>query len=128
MVGSERHVSQVCAEPGCPKLQPCPTHPKPKAWANSTRRATLPANWPALKRACHQRDNWTCVDCGLHDPTGRLLEADHDGDRDDHRIDNLRTRCTLARKGGNGCHDKHTKRQAAEARRQAAARRSGAAR
>lgn len=115
-------VSQICAEPGCPNLQPCATHPK-QAWAGSTRRATLPSNWAALKRQCHQRDGWTCVDCGLYDPTGRLLEADHTGGRNDHT--KLATRCTSVRKGGNGCHDKHTKQQAADARRQAAARRRG---
>ncbi len=78
----------------------------------------LPADWPARKQACHERDNWRCVDCGLHDPSGKLLECDHIGHRDDHRIENLATRCTDRSKGGNGCHRRRTNAQAAAARAQ----------
>lgn len=113
---------RVCAEPGCPDFvertgtNRCPDH-DPGAWSGSTRRATLPTDWDERRQARLQLDNWTCVDCGLHDPTGRLLECDHDGDRHDHRIESLRTRCTDRRHGGNGCHRRRTQQQAAEARR-----------
>lgn len=53
----------------------------------------LPPNWSTLRRQRFTLDRWTCVDCGHHDPTGATLECDHIGHRDDHRIEQLRTRC-----------------------------------
>lgn len=103
---------KACSSPGCPNLAPCTTHRR-TPWAGSTRRATLPPDWAGRKRRRHQLDNWTCVDCGWHDPTGRTLDCDHTGDRDDHRIASLRTRCN---ERANGCHRRRTQRQAAEAR------------
>lgn len=82
-------------------------------WTNGR---NLPTDWAARKRQRHELDGWRCVDCGLHDPTGRLLEADHIGHRDDHRIEALRTRCADRSKGGNGCHRKRTTKQAQAAR------------
>lgn len=75
------------------------------AWAGRD----LPSDWAHRKRTRHQLDGWTCVDCGHHDPTGRTLEADHIGHRDDHRIEALRTRCAR-------CHARRTKAQAAAGR------------
>lgn len=68
----------------------------------------LPPNWQTLRRQRFTIDRWTCVDCGHHDPTGRTLECDHTGHRDDHRLEHLRTRCTT-------CHAQRTatQRQAA---------------
>lgn len=108
---------KVCSHHGCPNLQPCATHPPRKPWTGSTRRATLPPDWNRRRLQRFQIDNWTCVDCGHHDPTGATLECDHDGDRHDHRIENLRTRCTDRAKGGNGCHRRRTQQQARTGRR-----------
>lgn len=111
-------MAKACGHPGCPGLvqrkgsSRCPTHDQ-GAWGGSTRKATLPSNWQALRLQRFELDGWACVDCGLHDPTGRLLECDHDGDRDDHRIESLRTRCCDIAKGGRGCHRRHTSAQAA---------------
>lgn len=102
---------KVCTQPGCPVLQPCPTH-TPKPWALSNRRATLPPHWERIRRAVFKRDRYKCVDCAHHDRTGRTLECDHIGDRDDHSLPNLATRCAP-------CHAERTKRQAADGRRAA---------
>lgn len=85
-------------------------------WSSSNRRNELPGDWPTRRLARFELDYWTCVDCGLSDPTGRLLECDHIGRPDDHRLDMLRTRCADISKGGNGCHRKRTTTQAAQAR------------
>ena len=69
----------------------------------------LPPNWSTLRRQRFTLDGWACVDCGHHDPTGRTLECDHIGHRDDHRLEQLRTRCAP-------CHARRTKAQAAAAR------------
>lgn len=77
---------------------------------NSWRTAPLPPNWATLRRARFEHDHWTCVDCGWHDPTGRTLECDHIGRPDDHRIDQLRTRC--GRNSPRNCHGTKTGRDA----------------
>lgn len=105
--------AKKCPQPRCPHVQPCPAHPPAKPWAGSTRHDTLPPDWKQRKRKRHEIDNWTCVDCGHHDPTGRTLECDHDGDRNDHRIESLRTRCSDQ---ANGCHRKRTQAQANQGR------------
>ena len=76
----------------------------------------LPPNWQTLRRQRFDLDGWACVDCGHHDPTGSTLECDHIGDRDDHRLEKLRTRCADIAKGGNGCHRQRTNEAAASAR------------
>ncbi len=83
-------------------------------WATSNRRAELPSNWRELRWERFELDDFTCVDCGHRDPTGATLEADHVGDRHDHRIGQLRTRC--GRGTENNCHGRHTQEQAAAAR------------
>ena len=82
------------------------------AWAGSNRRAELPSDWAVRRLTVFERDNWTCVDCGLSDPTCRLLECDHIGANADHRLHMLTTRCADRSKGGNGCHRKRTSQQA----------------
>ena len=71
------------------------------AWA----RRNLPANWHTLRTQTLARDHWTCTECGHHDPTGRTLECDHIGDRDNHDPVNLRTLCQR-------CHRRRTDLQA----------------
>lgn len=82
-------------------------------WADSDRKAHLPPNWRSLRQQRFAIDDWTCVDCGHRDSSGASLECDHIGDRDDHRIEQLRTRCG---RRANDCHGKRTRAQAAAAR------------
>lgn len=72
------------------------------------RRAELPPThiWQRIRRAVFTRDHWTCIDCGHRDPTGRTLEADHIGDRHNHSLDNLATRCGPR---ANDCHGRLTR-------------------
>ena len=109
-------MTQVCGRPGCANLRPCAQHPV-TPWATSTRGNELPRGWSRIRRQRFAIDGWRCVDCGLHDPTGRLLECDHIGAPDDHRLQSLRTRCCDIAAGGNGCHRRHTSTQADMARR-----------
>ena len=85
------------------------------AWAGSNRKAELPPDWPVRRLAVFERDGWTCVQCGHHDPTCATLECDHMGAKTDHRLHMLRTLCADVRKGGNGCHRQHTAQQGANA-------------
>jgi 5-methylcytosine-specific restriction protein A len=75
-------------------------------WEGSTRKATLPPDWQAIRRAVLQRDGWRCT---WPTPTGRCTEratdVDHVGDRDDHTLENLRALCAPH-------HLQHTSRQA----------------
>lgn len=103
---------RVCTEIGCPNLRPCLEH-QPAPWAGSTRRATLPPDWNRRRQATFRRDGWRCTTCGHHDPTGRTLECDHTGDRNDHT--RLTTLCGHG--APNNCHGRRTKQQAAAARR-----------
>lgn len=66
---------QPCATHGCPNTKPCPAHtPKPWAGKQPHHSRGFP---PKVKQAIHQRDRWTCQQCGHHDPTGDTLHADH---------------------------------------------------
>lgn len=58
------------------------------AWAGSRRKADLPTNWPSLRTQVLARDGHVCVLCGR--PANQV---DHIGDRDDHRLANLRALC-----------------------------------
>ena len=56
------------------------------AWAGSTRRERLPANWPELRRLARERNpRRICHLCG--EPGGDFL--DHKIPGDDHRLENL---------------------------------------
>lgn len=58
----------------------------------STRRATLPRDWPRRRRACLRRAGYLC-EIGGPRCIGSATEADHAGDREDH--DNLRAACSV---------------------------------
>ena len=82
-----RPVTKVCNQPGCPQLQPCPTH-KPKPWAGSTRAARLPRNWPTIRARILKRDGYRCYLCGaLAD------QVDHKQRGDNHSEHNLAAIC-----------------------------------
>ena len=105
-----------CPRLGCDERVPCPHHGGP--WAGSTRRATLPREWPALVALVLTRDPV----CTLHYPgtwhtthgpttcTRTSTEVDHVGDRLDHNPANLRGVC-------HECHARRTAEQSAAARR-----------
>lgn len=58
-----------------------------EAWRGSNRRATLPANWPALRAEATRRNpEHICWKCSL--PGGEALDHKN-GDPEDHRQENL---------------------------------------
>lgn len=64
-------------------------------WAGSGRRYRLPPNWPALRRATFERDNWRCTTIL---PDGRrcrevATDCDHVIPGDDHSPHNLTSLC-----------------------------------
>lgn len=62
------------------------------AWHGSTRRATLPPDWPTIRPRILRRDHHRCQLAGPRCLV-RATEVDHIGDRDDHRDENLRAAC-----------------------------------
>lgn len=58
------------------------------------RKATLPPDWPAIRRLVLERDGHRCT---WPDPdercTAPATDVDHIGDRHDHHPDNLRSLC-----------------------------------
>ena len=78
------------------------------------RTTPLPPNWATLRQQRFTIDGWACIDCGLTDETGRLLQADHIGAPNDHRLQALRTRCE-------NCHKRVTHQRLAQARQKRAA-------
>lgn len=85
--------SSPCPKPGCWQLKPCPTH-KPKPWAGSTRRATLPPDWNQRVAAVKHRSGGRCEHQG---PAGRCTNrsasVDHAAYRLDHRPEALMDLC-----------------------------------
>ena len=81
-------------------------------WSNSTRKATLPADWERRRRRVKRRAGGRCecdgTACGRDHLDGRCLEkgtdCDHKGDRLDHRDSNLQWLCS-------DCHDLKTVRE-----------------
>lgn len=65
-------------------------------WAGSTRKATLPPDWEKRRDERLELDGYQCthvrVDTGRR-CTGRATDVDHVGNRDDHRISQLRSKC-----------------------------------
>lgn len=64
-------------------------------WEGSTRKETLPKEWPALRLAVFARDGNRCV---IIKANGRrcwdkATDCDHIGDREDHSMENLRSLC-----------------------------------
>ena len=99
--------SKACSQPGCPHLQPCPTHPK-IAWAGSTRRARLPPGWTRIRAAVLYRD----PTCQIRDICNGApsTDVDHITAGDDHSLTNLQGAC-------GPCHKRKTAAEAAQARR-----------
>lgn len=66
---------RVCPQPGCPELQPCPTHARPKnaSWSRDRDRGQQ----NGFRQRVLARDNWTCTRCAFHSPTGKDLIAHH---------------------------------------------------
>lgn len=70
-------------------------------WASSGRRAELPPDWDKIRQQVFQRDGHRCtaiLPSGKRCPRGRMtghsIECDHIGDRLDHRIEALATKCS----------------------------------
>jgi hypothetical protein len=87
---------------------------KPQAWSGSTRRQTLPPDWPEIRRFVLDRDDGVCQIADADICTGVATDADHLGASDDHRLHLLRAACRP-------CHQRRSSSQggraAAEARR-----------
>jgi hypothetical protein len=105
-----------CPATGCDHLTPCPDH-TPAPWASSSRRATLPPDWPTIRAHILERDTacqlaysgtWR-TRTGPASCTGHALEVDHIGAPDDHRPHMLRGVCPP-------CHRRRTQQQATAAR------------
>lgn len=90
-------------------------------WQGSTRRRRLPKNWPNLRRATFERDGQQCTEQlgdGSRCP-GPAEECDHIVPGDDHRLENLTSKCKAhhRRKSGqegNRARSKPTLRRPAE--------------
>ena len=68
-------------------------------------RDLYPSAWNSITYKIRKRDNYTCVDCGKREKSGRCKFYVHHIDKNPHNIDplNLITLCTV-------CHGKrHTK-------------------
>lgn len=65
------------------------------AWAGSDRRESLPSNWDRLRKRRFRMDGYRCTatDAYGNRCTEPAEECDHIGDREDHRIDMLRSLC-----------------------------------
>lgn len=69
------------------------------AWEGSTRRVTLPSNWPSVRRRVLRRDKYCQYGSLPEDqyPYGSCArassDADHKGDPTDHSEENLRGLC-----------------------------------
>jgi 5-methylcytosine-specific restriction endonuclease McrA len=109
---------RVCGTPGCPlPAAPgtgrCPTHTRaPWRPGSSTRKATLPPDWPDIRAAVLTRDGGTCrcpgcPNCAGAPCTRPATSVDHIGDRHDHSPGNLRALCW----GPGTCHAHRSSRQ-----------------
>ena len=89
-------------------------------WSTSDRRAHLPSNWRStIRPAVLARDpDCTCTGCPRCTPDGCTrpsTDADHLGDRDDHRLEVLAGKC-------DPCHGHKSSQEGVTARRAQAAR------
>ncbi|WP_230671010.1 HNH endonuclease [Rathayibacter sp. Leaf248] len=80
----------------------------PTGWRGSTRKQTLPPDWPTIRRHVLERDGHRCQH--IRYDTGRICGAhatdcDHLEDRTDHRPENLAAKCSHH-------HDEKTNREA----------------
>ncbi|MBA0054284.1 HNH endonuclease [Streptomyces sp. AJS327] len=88
------------------------------AWEGSTRRASLPADWPKRRALVLKRDGYQCT-ATLADGqrcTAPATDVDHAVARDVHDVDALASLCGW-------CHQQKTAREAADGRRRAQGRR-----
>lgn len=86
---------KVCPKPGCPNLQPCPTHP-PRSSSSPWGKTRTPHERRAqgqLRRAALQRDGYRCTRCGTVDLSGRTLQVHHQRATDDYRLDHATILC-----------------------------------
>lgn len=80
-------------------------------WADSDRKDFLPPDWWKIRGQVLKRDGWRCrwiLPSGARCPR-KATDVDHMGDRDDHRLERLRSLCA-------DHHKKVTARQAIAAR------------
>lgn len=87
----------VCNARHCPELTPgrwCPTH-EPAPFATSTRRTTLPPDWPTIRLPILERDGYRCthIDANGNRCTAPATDVHHIGDRNDHSDTNLASLC-----------------------------------
>jgi len=87
-------------------------------WAGSNRRAELPPDWSARRRAVLERDGYRCTQLDSEDRrcTSEADDVDHLGDRHDHRLEMLAAKCEWH-------HDRKTAAQGNAARRRFTTRR-----
>jgi 5-methylcytosine-specific restriction protein A len=103
---------KVCAEPGCPQLQPCPLHAR-KPWQRDAPRSTLSGSRQQKRaRFVLLRDDGRCHVCGDYGAD----EADHvipvaEGGADD--VSNM----AAIHGGSDSCHSRKTAAEAERARR-----------
>lgn len=80
------------------------------AWEGSTRRETLPANWyTEIRPAVLERDGYQCRIVFEDICIGHANQVDHEGGRDDHRLEMLRAACEP-------CHQRRSSQQGRAAR------------
>ncbi len=104
--------SRPCSIPGCWQLAPCPTHPKPAPWANSTRRERVgKSGWQQQRDAKRiiTRHRGICHVCGkpgatIADHVIPMAEGGTDSDTNKRPIH------------AKPCHEAKTKAEAARAR------------
>lgn len=78
-----------------PRAPKAPGHHVKIPWESSNRRAELPADWPTLRQQTLERDEHRCTwrTAGRRCPD-QATDVDHIGDKDDHRLENLRSLCS----------------------------------
>jgi 5-methylcytosine-specific restriction endonuclease McrA len=92
-------------------------------WNGSSRRETLPPDWPQIRSAVLERDHHQCQH--VREDTGRICgllatDCDHIGDRTDHRMSNLRALCHWHHLRRSGQQGGRASQQARNARKKAA--------
>lgn len=88
---------QVCAQPGCPNLRPCPTHQR-KPWANAKQRRPGALTGSALQtrnRRIIARDHGLCGICGMPEATqvDHIVPLAEGGSDEDHNLRAVHPAC-----------------------------------
>ncbi|ARJ05491.1 hypothetical protein GCM10010988_05800 [Cnuibacter physcomitrellae] len=68
----------------------------PTGWVGSTRRSDLPKDWPKIRAQRLMIDGHRCQHIRVDTDrlcNARATDVDHIGDRDDHRVEMLRSKC-----------------------------------